>query len=258
MDGLGERLRRKLEKYQLRYYYKAHPHNINPIKYLRLIREARMIAELKQHPELYRLLNRVIAQSDSTGCGYGDYAAQYQTVTRLEPECILECGSGISSCVIAFALKERFERTGFKARFVSMEENKFYYEQIVRIFPEELAEFVEFVRSDRVEHWYGDYRRYQGCHYADVPKLPYDFVFIDGPKHRDSPDAQKCFDADFIDVLLASNREVRGLLDQRIATYRTFKELIPGAAIRYNPIEKLTRIDAADRSALRKDLLLDD
>ena len=64
--------------------------------------------------------------------------------------------------------------------------------------------------------------------------------------------------ADFIDVFLASDRKVRGLLDQRIATYRTFKALIPGAAVRYNPIQKLTRIDAADSSALREDLLLDD
>jgi hypothetical protein len=124
----------------------------------------------------------------------------------------------------------------------------------VGIFPEELTDFAEFVRSDRVERWYGDYRRYPGCHYAAVPSYPYDFVFIDGPTERRTPDAPKCFDADFIDVLLASDRKVCGLLDQRISTYWTFRELIPGARVRYHPIEKLTRIAEADRSALRKDL----
>jgi len=249
-----EKIERKIRKFSIRFYYKAEPTNFNPIYYLRLIREKHSIYKLKKNRELFRYLNRIIASSDSTGGDYGDYYELFQTVTLLKPSFILECGSGISTCVIAFAIKKLFEQTGVRSTFVSMEENKFYHEQIVEIFPEELAEYVEFILSARVEGFYGRYRRYPGCHYEHVPDYPYNFVFIDGPAKRKTPDSLKCFNADLINVLMKSDQQVNALLDQRISTYWTFKDLIPGAKVRYNPIKKLTRISKADRNSLRKDI----
>jgi hypothetical protein len=255
MNSIVAQLQRKVRKYRVRLYYKAEPHNVNPIHYLRLIHEGRSIYELKKNRDLFRQINRLIAASDSTGGEYADYLEQFHMVTHLRPRYILECGSGISTCVMAFASRKLFEQTGVKTKFISMEENTFYHEQIVNIFPSELADYVEFVQSDRVERWYGKYRRYPGCHYENVPDYPYDFVFIDGPTERKTPDAPKCFDADFINVLQKANKEVVGLLDQRVSTYWTFRDLIPMANVRYNPIKKLTLITNAKRSSLRNDLL---
>jgi len=255
MNSIFAAIERKIRKYRVRYYYKAEPHRVNPIHYLRLIHEGRSIYELKKNKELFSYLNRVIAASDSTGGEYVDYLELFRTVTHLKPKCILECGSGISTCVVAFALKKQFEQTGVRTKFISMEENKFYHDQIVKIFPPELADYVKFVQSDRVERWYGQYRRYPGCHYENVPDYPYDFVFIDGPTERKTPDSPKCFDADFINVLQKSEKKVFGLLDQRISTYWAFKDLIPMANVLYSPIKKLTRITKAGRSSLRNDLL---
>jgi hypothetical protein len=47
-----------------------------------------------------------------------------------------------------------------------------------------------------------------------------------------------------------SDKEIQGLIDQRIHTYWTLKKLIPKAKFRYNPIKKLTRITNAGKSAV--------
>ena len=100
----------------------------------------------------------MISASDSTGCEFGDYLELYKTIKHLKPKYVLECGSGVSSCVIAYALMEIQNETGIKRKFISMEENEFYHEQVKKIFPEPLAEYVDFVLSERIEKEYGPYQ----------------------------------------------------------------------------------------------------
>ena len=231
-------------------YYTARPHALNPIHYLRTARErhARDILQ-RLHPELLRHVRTMVGASDSVGCSYGDYLGLYRELLRAQPTHVLECGSGISSCVIACAVRALQRRTGSAIRFVSVEESPFFHEQVKRIFPQELADAVELVQSDRVERRYGGHL---GACYRDLPEAPYDFVYIDGPTLRRAPGAPKCFSADFLNVLLRAEpgRLVRGLMDQRIGTYWVLKTLLPGATLRYDPIGQVVRIDGASRTAL--------
>jgi hypothetical protein len=163
----------------------------------------------------------------------------------------LELGSGISSFVIAFALRELED--GCKPTFYSMEEDRYYHNQIVEIFPSDLKDSVHFVLSDRFEKDFGMYR---GCYYKDVPDLPWDFVFIDGPteddrfKHEDNRSrTRRCILADFLNVLHRSKRNVNALLDQKITTLWAYKKLL-NAKISYNPIVKMTSIQGASKDSL--------
>lgn len=92
--------------------------------------------------------------------------------------------------------------------------------------------------------------------YQTFPDYPYDFVFIDGPTLRRGPSSQKCFNADFINIVARSGHNVAGLLDQRIGTLWAYRKLIPGAKIIYNPIKRLTRIRAANCRGLNPQIVL--
>lgn len=144
-------------------------------------------------------------------------------------------------------IKRLYELRGQKVRFISMEENPFYHQQIKDIFPEDLKHYVTFVRSNRRERMYGDFL---GCFYEDIPNYPYDFVYIDGPTLRATPSSSKCFNSDFINIVMKSNIPIQGMLDQRIGTYWTLKKLLPKAEIRYHPIKKITTVKNVAKQSL--------
>ncbi len=226
--------------WRIRYYFKAKPKGVNPIHYLRGLHERRMERWLqRQEPELYDLIKSVTAASTSTGCGFSDYVALLAAIRHHRPGYILECGSGISSCVIAYAC-ERLSYDGRTPVFISMEEDEFYHDQIERIFPDELRTFVDFRFSERQQDLY---EGLAGCYYADLPDLPFDFVYIDGPT-LSKDQGFKSFNADLINVLLRDEKkgEIFAMLDQRVETYFALKHLAPTAQINYHPIKRLTEI----------------
>lgn len=196
---------------------------------------------------MWNYIRGVKNKSQSYGCEFSDYLELYKTIISFNPKYILELGSGISSCVIAYAIKKLCELSRHKARFISMEENQFYYQQIKDIFPDDLKHYVTFVRSNRRERMYGDFL---GCFYEDIPNYPYDFVYIDGPTLRATPSSPKCFNSDFINIVMKSNIPVQGMLDQRIGTYWTLKKLLLKAKVRYHPIKKITTITNATKHSL--------
>jgi len=229
-----------LRKALIYFYYAGRPNIINPIHHLRVYYEGLCVNTLKtKHKELFKYIAQMVYLNDYVGCEYGDCLELYNTIKRLKPRYVLECGSGISSCVIAYALKENYVETNMGSKLISLEENPLYYEQIERLFPNELKIYVEFVLSERVEKKYGDYL---GCHYKDVPDYPYSFVYIDGPLLRKNATSQKCFNSDLLNIFTRSNITVDALLDQRIGTYWVFKKCLPKAKIHYNVIKKLTSI----------------
>jgi hypothetical protein len=234
----------------LYFYYTAKPHSINPIHHMRLHYQGAAIACLRsKHTELFRELIKFIAASDSTGCEFGDYLELYNTIRWLKPRYALECGSGVSSLVIAYALRENSAEAGRSGKLISLEENPTFHEQVKAIFPAWLNEYVEFVLSPRCEKQYGPY---WGSFYENIPEHEYDFMFIDGPTVQRDRTSHVCFNSDIINVLLASrnNQRIDALIDQRIGTYRNLRRLIPGARIRYHPVKKLTRIHGATKASL--------
>lgn len=221
------------------FYYTAKPHFINPIHKLRIKNENNAEIALRKNPELWQIIQYMLQKSSSTGCEYSDLFELYKIIYHGDYRFILELGSGISTAVVAYAIKNKNNHTR-KPLFVSMEENVIYYQQIKSILPSQLQPYVSLNLSSRIER---SYDGYLGCNYSDVPDHPYDFIFIDGPTERGSSGSPKCFNADIINITKQSKHPIKAMLDQRIWTYWILKKLLPNAKVKYYPIKKISILE---------------
>lgn len=233
------------------FYFSAKPKFINPIYYSRRLNEKNSEKEFQKidNGELNMVISALLKKSDSTGCEYSDYMSLWNELNKLNPKCILELGSGITSAIIAYYIKTRSKNSS--AKFISMEENEYYFNNIKSIFPKNLEKYVEFHLSERVEKIYNGLT---GCHYKIVPDLNYDFIFIDGPVDRakfNDPNYPKTFNSDLVNYILKKKNSVNAMLDQRILTLMAFKKLLPKADIKYYASKKITILKDVNQSQLK-------
>jgi hypothetical protein len=171
---------------------------------------------------LYRRLQEVSRQSDSTGSGRNEYWQIYSSVRDLKPTWVLECGAGVSTVVIAHALM-RNARAGHPGRLVSMEENPHYYQQLLGLLNAEEKEVVDLVLSGVVEKSYGSRRSRS---YKDRPPHPFNLVFVDGPV---IPHESGWFNADYLEVVMKSPAKVVALMEGRRFTRAALGEYLARA-----------------------------
>ena len=88
--------------------------------------------------ELPRLLNTYLSKTESTGCSWSDYATLYRRIRTLRPREVLECGTGFSTVVIAYALAENVQEGSEPGRVTSREEHQGWYEMAGELFPASL------------------------------------------------------------------------------------------------------------------------
>lgn len=187
------------------------------------------------HP-LWDLLKAYIEKSPSTGCSFSDYFVLYNYVRKHKPKEILECGTGMSTIVLASALKENYQDGGVKGRVASMEENAEYYEKAVSLFPDSLKDYAEIFLSPAIEDTRDFFR---GVRYKDIPQRQYDFVFVDGPDLLINPkNPELAFDYDIVRVIANSDTPVAGFVDTRTSTCFIYS-LIFGDKFRYDYVRKL-------------------
>ena len=230
-----------LNRISVYFYYTAKPDFLNPIFYLRRLRERNSIKELKKidNGKLLSYIDLLISESKSTGCEYSDYYSLWQVLNEKKPNLILECGAGISTVVFGYySLKESNSENQIK--IISLEEHKMYYDNINKIFPKDLKQNVKFLLRDRKEKLYNGHL---GSYYDDIPDLNYDFIYVDGPVDRkvfNDKKYPKTFNADLINVLLKGDCTINAALDQRIHTYRIYRKLLTKKKVKYNVVKKLT------------------
>lgn len=205
--------------------------------------------KIKANRSLWELLQTYIKQSSSTGCSFSDYLVLYNYVRTHKPKEILECGTGMSTVVLAQALKENYEGGGgVKGRIASMEENASYYETAVRLFPDALKEYAEIFLSPAEEVTKDFFR---GVRYSTIPARQYDFVFVDGPDLLINPkNPELSFDYDIIGIIAKSDTPVAGFVDTRTSTCFVY-HLMLGNKFRYDYIRKLGVI----QPSTKKDVL---
>ena len=220
------------------FYYTGRPKYLNPIYYFRKINEQKSIKKLKNvdSGDLYKLIMNLINRSGSTGCEFSDYYELYKQLNIYKPKMILECGSGISSLVIAYFISKRNNKEKYKC--VSCEENANYSNEITNIFPSGYMKFIDFVHLERKE---GNVNGIPCSYYEDIPENNYDYIFIDGPTFRKNNQSQKSFNSDLINIIKKDkNIIVNGIIDQRLLNYIVFKKLMPNANVKYDVVKKLT------------------
>lgn len=128
--------------------------------------------------ERARLLER-FKDTISTGAGLTDYYLLHRYVMERKPRRILELGSGVTTVIMADALRAVSEATGQAGVLETLEDIPLYYEHARSLCPDPLNAFVRYHLSPQKSF------RWQGqvlCNtYADLPPGPFDFVFVDGP-----------------------------------------------------------------------------
>lgn len=184
------------------------------LTHVRAFVRAESIRFLKKQGLMERI-ETYVRGSETTGCSYGDYAALYSYVRRTKPQEILECGTGVSTVIMAHALAENERETGIRGRITSMEELPEYYEMAKGLLPQDLAPYIDLVLSDTEEYRYGVFR---GMKYRNTPKRTYDFVFVDGPGTRSIEHGDYTFDADVISLARTQQGPLDVMVDGRSST----------------------------------------
>lgn len=224
-------------------------------KYLSNKVEERARREVERHKELYDDLMHYREHSPSTGCSFSDYRQLYAYIRAHRPKEVLECGTGLSTVVIARALEENERDHGIAWRLVSMEENPSYYEAALKSMPTHWKGHprIEMVLSEAVEDTYEFFR---GVRYKEVPKGEYDFVFVDGPDFMINPTRKPLtFDYDLVKLVAESERPIAAFVDTRMSTSFVYSMLFPGKfhydyLRRTGIVSPVTRHDLADARAI--------
>jgi hypothetical protein len=164
-----------------------------------------------------RLLDDLKARHRSMGCDLLDYACFHQCVKRLRPRYVLECGTGVSTHVIAHAMERYSRPCHADARLVSMESEPAWFDEARKHIPGKWANLVELRLSEPV---FVDFAFLRGTAYREVPALPYEVVYVDGP------DPRGACNMDFLRVVAASDRPVLGVVDSRKSTVLAYQAML--------------------------------
>lgn len=204
---------------------------------LRKLAEIKAKQMLRRDDELWNAMQEYLQGTKSTGCGYIDYACLYQTIRSAQPVEVLECGTGVSTLIIAHALMKNENETGRRGgRVTSMEEHEGWLEMSYRLLPDRYAKYVDFRLSATVEDKYSLFR---GVRYEEIPDRPYDFVFVDGPTYISPVDGVATFDFDYIHVLKNADRPVGCLVDKRLSTVFVLQQLLGLDRVKYSTVAGL-------------------
>jgi predicted O-methyltransferase YrrM len=193
-------------------------------------------ARLRSDAELWTLLERTASGNPVTGVSYSDYAALYDHVRRYRPREILECGTGLSTVVLAQALRENECEGDARGRVTSMEDDRGWFENAVGRFPAELRPYVDFVHSPKVD---GFYKCFRGVRYAELPPRSYDFVFSDGPERHSPVNGDKLFNLDLLEVIRKSATPVRAIVDDHFLTSWVLQKVLGTGKARYSAVRRL-------------------
>ena len=191
-------------------------------KLTKSVYDRRALQKLKNNIELYQILTNYIEQSESTGCSYSDYWTLYNTIREDKPAEILECGTGISTIVMAYALLENERQANVTGRITSMEDDDAWYQKAQNLIPQKLRPYIEIIHSAKVEYCHSIFR---GVGYQDIPHRAYEFVFVDGPETTAPSDGTLAFDFDLINVVTRAEQSVSAIVDKRAATCYVFQKL---------------------------------
>ena len=154
-----------------------------------------LFAHLRLPRDLRRMIGEALAATNSTGCSVWELHQLHSSMLRERPSSAIEFGSGISTLVIAHAVR-RLAKNGHVVRFVTMEQGAEYQENMLAWFPDELRPYVDFRLSEVTSEPTED--GLEGYRYTKTPSEQFDWCFVDGPQlPRTDP---SLFDADVLSL----------------------------------------------------------
>lgn len=212
-------------------------------------RAHRAEAVLRANASLWDLMTRAAAGTAVKGASFSDYLTLYEQVRAFRPREVLECGTGISTVVLAYALMENArEDGGAPGRVTSMEDDPSWFDVAGTRLPDEVRDVVDLIHSPKCD---GFYKCFRGVHYESLPDRPYDFVFSDGPDHRSPVNGEKLFNLDLIHVVARSDRPVRAVVDNHYLTFYILQKVFGIEHARYSVSHKLMFVGPVTRDDVR-------
>lgn len=180
------------------------------------------LRRLERHPALAQIYQYYRRVSPSTGVQVWDAVMLYEAVRRYRPRHVLEFGTGASTAFLALALQENHvEDASLRGQLVSLESEPYYLASQLEIFPNQLRGFVDFIGTPLITRAYDGET---GFAYRDVPRRPYEMIWVDGPAL--TPEVR--FSGDVIDILPHCAPHVRAFFDGRDETARKVHGLVGG------------------------------
>lgn len=206
--------------------------------------------KLRGHPVLWDLLIRYAQGTAVTGASYSDYWTLYQQVRLHRPREILECGTGISTVVLAQALRENAAEDGTPpGRITSMEDSEPWFAAARGRIPDELGDLIDLRHSPKVD---GFYKLFRGVQYRELPDRPYDFVFSDGPDRHSPVNGDKLFNLDLIQVVRNADHPVRAVVDNHYLTFYVLQKVFGLDKAHYSIGHKLMFVGPVTRRDVRR------
>ena len=90
----------------------------------------------KKAIEKIPLIEKIIKESKSTGISYTDIWSLYSNIRLLKPKCILECGPGVSTYIIGFAMHENYLENEIETEMNCLEDIEFYFNDVKFVYPD--------------------------------------------------------------------------------------------------------------------------
>jgi hypothetical protein len=194
-----------------------------------------VIAHYRLPSDLRRLLDDALTATNSTGCSTWELQRLHRSIIDERPTSAIEFGSGISTLVIAHAVRA-LARGGHLTRFVTMEQGEEYQRNLLSWFPPELRDYVEFRLSDVVaDEPTGGLTGYR---YSRTPDERFDWVFVDGPQLPRKDGA--LFDADVLALPRGHAMVVH--IDGRASTVSQLVERLTPQVVQRNTVHRWTTL----------------
>ena len=106
------------------------------IKIINFIKEIIEKRSKKKVIKKIPLIKEVIEKSKSTGISYTDIWSLYSDIRLLKPKCLIECGPGVSTYVIGFAMYENYLENNLETEMFCLEDQEFYFNDVKKfIYP---------------------------------------------------------------------------------------------------------------------------
>lgn len=182
-----------------------------------------------------------VTSSISTGVGLTDYHLLHGYIISRRPSRVLEFGSGKSTLVMAQALYEAHCRVpgSSPGHLYSLEDIPRYHEDIKRLIPDRLKDYVTLIHSPKRESCWRN--EVWGFNYAELPSGRFDFVFVDGPtEYQDDQEGKRGKKGACLDLLYLLERDPDACLDvvvdQKFSSLDAYQSVLPRGTVRYDPV----------------------
>ena len=175
-------------------------------------------------------------------------------INKLKPNFIIEFGTGASTIFICEVIKQiQKKNRNYKPKFISIESKKEWFDKAIEYLPKRYLKDVDIILSETTEIKINMFR---GIASKNIPKYPYDFIFIDGPDYHTKNGSSFC--ADIFKVLhLSPKGTLNGVIDCRVSTCYVLQQIFGKKQVQFSPLSKVGTCNISSKN-IRSKLISND